>query len=433
MSVPPLMRRTSRTARLAPFVATTALGSTAYIASFTAASIAAREITGKAELSGLPSALGTIGTAAAVGLLSAVMARRGRRAGLLGGFAVAVAGAVASVVAVVLAAFPLLLAGSVAVGFGNAAIQLSRYAAADRFPPERRAAAVGTVVWGSTAGAVLGPNLVAPAGAIAAAVGRPALEGGLTITALGFALAMLVVLGLVPRSEDPAHPVEPGRTQGDPAVDGGAGPSPVAPGLAGRIGGLLEGLAPLRVRVALVAMVTAQVVMVLIMTMTPVHIHDMGESLTTVGFVISAHTLGMFALSPITGRLVVRFGAFTVLYGGFATLLVAAALAAAARDPSIPVLTLALFLLGYGWNLAFVAGSSLLTSGASLRERIRLQGATDMLVFSAGAAASVSSGLLLDWAGYQTLAIVGGGFLALPAAVIFLAGRRIVEPARAGT
>jgi MFS family permease len=177
-------------------------------------------------------------------------------------------------------------------------------------------------------------------------------------------------------------------------------------------------------------MVTGQVVMVLIMTMTPVHVHDMGESLTTVGFVISAHTLGMFALSPVSGRLVVRFGAFAVLYAGFATLLVAAILAAVARDTDIPVLTLGLFLLGYGWNLAFVAGSSLLTGGASVQERIRLQGVTDVLVWSASAAASVSSGLLLDWAGYQTLAIVGGALLLLPAAAIFLARRRLPMPAR---
>ncbi len=422
------MRHASRTASLAPFVATTALGSTAYIAAFTAASIAAREITGKAELSGLPSALGTIGTAGAIGLLAAIMSRRGRRTGLIGGFAVAVVGAIASVAAVVLAAFPLLLAGSILAGFGNAAIQLSRYAAADRVAPEQRAAAVGVVVWGSTAGAVLGPNLVAPAGAVASAVGRSALEGGLTVTVLGFALALLVVLVRVPR---PDGTVDPARPPGD-AAEANPEPAAVAPELVTRTEGLLAALAPIRVRVALVAMVTAQVVMVLIMTMTPVHIHDMGESLTTVGFVISAHTLGMFALSPITGRLVVRIGAFTVLYAGFAMLLVAAVLAAVARDPNIPVLVLALFLLGYGWNLAFVAGSSLLTSGASLRERIRLQGATDMLVFSAGAAASVSSGLLLDWAGYQTLAIVGGGFLALPAVVIFLAGRRIAAPARAG-
>ncbi len=426
MSATPTAERQPGTVRLAPFVAATALGSIAYIAAFTSAALAAREITGKAELSGLPSAIGTIGTAGAIALLSATMARRGRRPGLLVGFAIAVAGGAASVAAIALSSFALLLAGSLALGFGNAGIQLSRYAATDLLAPERRASAVGTVVWGSTAGAVLGPNLVAPAGWVAEALGRPALEGGMAVTTLGFALALLVTLAWIrgsrpaidPAGDDPAASL-------DTMVPVDVEAAPVVADRPGFLGGRLSIIAPLRVRVALVALVTGQTVMVLIMTMTPVHVQDMGETLSTVGLVISAHTLGMFALSPLSGRLVQRFGAFAVLYGGFATLLVSAILAAVARDTEIPVLTLGLFLLGYGWNLGFVAGSSLLTSGASLEERIRLQGVTDVLVWTAGAAASVSSGLILDWLGYQTLAVLGGAFLAIPALTIFVARRRL--------
>jgi MFS family permease len=438
MSAASAAGRQSGPARLAPFVAATALGSIAYIAAFTSAALAAREITGKAELSGLPSALGTIGTAGAIALLSAAMARRGRRPGLLVGFAIAVAGGAASVAAIALASFPLLLAGSLALGFGNAAIQLSRYAATDLLAPERRASAVGTVVWGSTAGAVLGPNLVAPAGWVAQALGRPALEGGMTVTMLGFALALLVTLVWIrgsrpandPVSDDPAASPDAAVPGTEVPVDVEA--APVVADRPGFLGGRLSVVTPLRVRVALVALVAGQVVMVLIMTMTPVHIRDMGETLSTVGLVISAHTLGMFALSPLSGRLVQRFGAFAVLYGGFATLLLASILAAVARNAEIPVLTLGLFLLGYGWNLGFVAGSSLLTSGASLEERIRLQGVTDVLVWTAGAAASVSSGLILDWLGYQTLAVLGGAFLAIPALTIFLARRRVSVAVTAG-
>ncbi len=433
MSAASAAGRQSGPARLAPFVAATALGSIAYIAAFTSASLAAREITGKAELSGLPSALGTFGTAGAIALLSAAMARRGRRPGLLVGFAIAVAGGAASVAAIALASFPLLLAGSLALGFGNAAIQLSRYAATDLLAPERRASAVGTVVWGSTAGAVLGPNLVAPAGWVAQALGRPALEGGMTVTMLGFALALLVTLVWIRGSRPANEPAsdDPAASQ-DPTVPVDVEAAPVVADRPGFLGGRLSVVAPLRVRVALVALVAGQVVMVLIMTMTPVHIRDMGETLSTVGLVISAHTLGMFALSPLSGRLVQRFGAFAVLYGGFATLLLAAILAAVARNAEIPVLTLGLFLLGYGWNLGFVAGSSLLTSGASLEERIRLQGVTDVLVWTAGAAASVSSGLILEWLGYQTLAVLGGAFLAIPALTIFLARRRVSVAVTAG-
>jgi MFS family permease len=394
-------------APLAPYVAVTALGSIAYIASFTAASLAAREMTGRPELSGLPSSLGTVGTAVAVALLSAVMARRGRRAGLLAGWTIAVAGASTSVVAVAVASFPLLLVGAIAVGFGNASIQLSRYAAGDELPADRRASALGLVVWGSTAGAVLGPNLVAPAGSLASSIGRAPLDGAMAAVAVGFLLA-LAATGVFIRG---------GRAAG------AAAPRAVSPGTAA--GGRLALLAPAHVRIALVGLVTAQVVMVLIMTMTPVHIHDMGESLSTVGFVISAHTLGMFALSPLSGRLVARAGPLPVMLAGFATLLASAVLAALARDADIPVLTAGLFLLGYGWNLAFVAGSSLLASGAELADRIPLQGLTDSLVWSAGAAASASSGVLLGVAGYQTLAVVGGLLLVVPAAVVVAARDRV--------
>jgi MFS family permease len=243
MSAPATMSHASRPSGIAPFVASTALGSTAYIAAFTAAALAAREITGRAELSGLPSALGTIGTAAAIGLLSAIMAGRGRRPGLLLGYAIAVGGAAGSVAAIALTSFPLLLLGSVAVGFGNAAVQLSRYAAADLLSPARRAAAVGTVVWGSTAGAVLGPNLVGPAGSVADTLGRPALEGGMTVTALGFMLALLVTFRWIRRS----GPVDGQAVEGDESA-GAQGPVNVraAPVVAGppRPGG--AGSVPLR-------------------------------------------------------------------------------------------------------------------------------------------------------------------------------------------
>ncbi len=169
-------------------------------------------------------------------------------------------------------------------------------------------------------------------------------------------------------------------------------------------------------------MTSGQIVMVLIMTMTPVHVHDTGHSLATVGFVISAHTLGMYALSPLSARLVDRLGAIPVMLGGFGLLLIAAVLAAIARDTEIPVLTLGLFLLGYGWNLGLVAGSSLLAVGADLAQRIRLQGLTDVVVWTASAVAGVSSGLLLDIAGYAALSLVAGALLAIPALAI-AAGR----------
>jgi MFS family permease len=396
--------------RLAPFVIAVALGSTAYISAFTTAAVAAREITGSAQLSGIPSAFGTLGTAVGIGVLSALMARRGRRPGLLLGYALAIAGGAVSVAAIIASSFPLLVVGSVAIGLGNAALQLARYAASDLVPEGARASAVGLVVWGSTVGAVLGPNLLQPAGSLAQSFGRTVLEGGLIVTVMGFALTFLVT-ALFVRATPPA------------ATD-------VAGGVAAPQVSRRELVSSARVRIAIVAMVAGQIVMVLVMTMAPVHVHDMGHDLATVGFVISAHALGMFALSPITGRLVSRFGTIPIIYVGFAVLVLSAILAAVAREADIPVLALGLFLLGYGWNLAFVAGSSLLTSGADLGERIRLQGLVDTGVWVSSGVASISSGFLLSQFGYGVLSLTAGALLIVPAIAI-AAQRGRMEPATA--
>ncbi len=189
-------------------------------------------------------------------------------------------------------------------------------------------------------------------------------------------------------------------------------------------------LGQVRVRIALLGLVAGQIVMVLIMIMTPVHVRDTGHDIGTVGIVISAHTLGMFALSPISGRLASRFGEIPVLYAGFATLLLAAVVAAAAPPDAVPMLTVGLFLLGFGWNLGFVSGSSLLSRGADLAERIRLQGMTDTLIWTGAAVASAVSGLLLQLSGYASLALVGGVLLLIPAVGIgMLHGRFAAEPA----
>jgi MFS family permease len=399
---------------LLPFVVAVALGSTAYIAGFTSASVAAREITGSAQLSGLPSAFGTLGTAVGIGFLSALMGRRGRRPGLLLGYALAVGGAAISVVAIAAASFPFLVAGSVAIGFGNAALQLSRYAASDLVPEARRAAAVGMVVWGSTVGAVLGPNLVQPAGTVAEAFGRTALEGGLAVTLIGFALTLVVTVLFVR-----ATPPGSGEGTGPGIAADALLPDPPEPVSRRALG------SSARVRIAIIAMVSGQIVMVLVMTMAPVHVHEMGHDLATVGFVISAHTLGMFALSPVSGRLVTRFGTIPVIYAGFAVLLSAAVLASVARETDIPVLAAGLFLLGYGWNLAYVAGSSLLTAGASLAERIRLQGTVDVGVWVSSGLASISSGFLLSQFGYGVLSMTAGALLLVPAIAIAAQRRRL--------
>jgi MFS family permease len=395
-----------RSRALGTYFTAAALTSIAYIATFTVASIAAPEMTGSAGSSGWPSAIAVAGTALAASLLSGVMARRGRRAGIVLGLSVAVVGGALAVVAVTAASLALLLIASALVGFGNAAMNLSRYAAADLFPVDRRAGALGFVVWGSTIGAVLGPNLVAPAGAIAPDLGLLPLAGGFAL-AFAFLLAALGVATLGPRAPIQPHLDEPTRALGQRS-----------PSQRSLLGELLRG--PVG-RTALLALVTSQLVMTLIMTMTPYHLHAGGHGLETVGLVISAHAFGMFAFSPLSGRLTDRFGANSMVLAGFAVLAVSGVTAALPIGGAI--LAIPLFLLGVGWNLGFVAGSSLLASEAPLGDRARLQGASDALVWSTAAAASFVSGYVVLTASYAVLAAAGAALAVLLAVTVAVDNR----------
>jgi MFS family permease len=403
-----------RSRALATYFTAAALTSIAYIATFTLASLAAPEMTGSASSSGWPSAIAVAGTALAASLLSSVMARRGRRAGIVLGISVAVAGGGLAVVAVMAASIVLLLVASALVGFGNAALNLSRYAAADLFPVDRRAGALGFVVWGSTIGAVVGPNLVAPAGAIATTFDLLPLAGGFGM-AFVFLLAALGVASLGPRAPIQPHLDEPTRAIGQRQTSQRR-----------LLGELVR--SP-RGRVALIALVTSQLVMTLIMTMTPYHLHAQGHGLETVGLVISAHTFGMFAFSPLSGRLTDRFGANAMVLAGFSVLAAAGIIAAVNPDGGAG-LALPLFLLGVGWNLGFVAGSSLLASEAPLGDRARLQGATDALVWATAAAASFVSGYVVFTTSYAFLAVFGAG-AAVVLSLVVVRDMRVVAAAKA--
>lgn len=385
---------------LATYFTTVALTSTGYIATFTVAALAAPQLTGSRASSGLPSAVAVAGTAVAAGLLSTLMARRGRRAGIVAGLAIGSLGAAAGLLAMLVGSFPLLIAGSLAIGFANSASQLTRYAAAD-LSPDARASALGLVVWGSTVGAVVGPNLVAPAGALAPSLGWDPLAGGLG-AALVFVLAAWAVASLGPRAPEPAE----APAKGEAAPDARA------------IALLRAMLATVSGRTAVLALGSGQLVMVLIMTMTPLHLHETGHGLEVVGLVIGAHTLGMFGIAPISGRLTDRLGAPTVVAAGFIILALAGLLAALTPAAGGALLSFPLFLLGAGWSFTFVAGSSLLTSSGPLSERARLQGATDALVWTVAALSSLASGVVLDLVGYELMAVAGAAIAVLLGIVI---------------
>jgi MFS family permease len=163
--------------------------------------------------------------------------------------------------------------------------------------------------------------------------------------------------------------------------------------------------------------------------MTPVHMTAHGHHVESVGLVISGHTFGMFALAPLSGRLTDRFGSGPVIAAGLTVLAGASVLAAIAPPDGGVVLFLALFLLGYGWNLGFVAGSTMLTRGVDVADRTRLQGVVDSLIWSSAAAASLGSGVVLAAASYTALALLGVALTVVPLWLFITRGRGLAPAA----
>jgi MFS family permease len=391
---------------------TVALGSTGHLAAVTVAALAGKELLGSAALAGAPSAAVVFGAAVGAVALSWLMSRRGRRLGLTSGYITSILGAAIGAAGIVIRSFPLLIVGTFLIGFGNSSNNLSRYAAADMAEPARRPVAIGLVVWGSTVGGIVGPLLVPFASDLATRFGLPALAGPylVPIVMVG-AAAVLSYLLLRPDpyalATDAGHPVDVDRD--------------VRP--------VREILLRPAVLAAVAALACAQATMVLIMTITPIHLDDHGHSLGTVGFVISGHVVGMFALAPLSGWITQRFGSLPTIFLGTGVLVAAAILAAVAPPSRSDVLAVALFLLGYGWNLGFVAGSSLLSSSVDVADRTRVQGAADAVIWTTSAMASLGSGAVVAAAGFSTLGILGAAIVLAPVWMLLSRRRAITAGA----
>ncbi len=387
---------------------------------------------------GVPNTAGIVGTGVGALALTRLMDRRGRRAGLAFGYAASALGAAIAAGAVAAGDVLLLIGGMLLLGVGNAGAQLSRYAAAELYPPRRRGFAIGTVIWAGTVGAVGGPLLIQAARDTAADLTWPPLTGPFAVAALAAAAAAVAATA--------AHGMRSGAVRPDGAGSGAVRPdaaraggartgsprtgSPragAAPADAARAGAAraVPSRLPLRAlaatsaaRSALTVMVTAQVVMVAVMTAAPLDMHMHGEGLGAVGMVLSMHTLGMFALSPLTGRLVDRLGARPVMLGGILVLALATCLAALTSGGHPVAWTGALFLLGYGWNLCFVGGSGRLARDLPEADRTRVEGTVDAAVWGVSASASLASTALLSADGYAALAGTAGALLVIPAALL---------------
>lgn len=404
-----------RTRRL--LVATQVLGGLGVGAGVTVTTLLAFELSGSAALAGLAASASAFGAGAASAAIGAA-SRFGRRPGLVTGYLVGLTGAGLAVLAAVLASFPLMVGATFLFGSSNASNLQSRYAATDLADPARRGSDLSVVVWATTVGAVLGPNLTGPGVAAATLLGVPDLAGPYLLSAGAFgAAALLLLLRLRP---DPLLLAR--ELAGDgPTAGGGSQPTR---GL-GRA--LRTVAAHPAARAAVATIASAHAVMVGVMVMTPVHMGHHGADVRIIGITISLHIFGMYALSPVFGRLTDRFGTTRVLGLGMAQLVVAVVLAAASTPQGGAGFLAGLLLLGTGWSASLIASSALLTESLPIDDRAPAQGLSDLAMNVAGGSAGALSGLVMTLLGFPLMAATTVLLLLAPALLVLRANRGGVD------
>lgn len=386
----------------------------AQVAYFTLMPIVAADLSGSESAAGIPSTAGLLFRAIAAYPLGWLMGRAGRRWGLTVGLVIGLVGMIMSAWAVGVGNFWLFALGAGLAGVARGATDLSRYAAAEVSPIARRAKVIGWIVFAGTIGAIMGPLLVAPAVNFAGNLGFVPESGPFWAASIIVGLAAVFTFAFL--RPDPLK-ISRQMDDHDRLTTGHQADGPSRP--------LSQLLQSWHVRLGIGAMTIGQLVMVMIMVITPLHMDHGGHGTGEISLVIMAHQLGMFGLSWATGWLIDRFGATTLIISGAALLVIASLLTPVVA--SVIGLSVALFLLGLGWNLCFVAGSSLLAVGLAPAESARVQGFSDTWASAASAAGSLSTGLLFAAGDMLLVGAVGLGFsLGLIAAWLHWRDRAIV-------
>ncbi|MBP0725497.1 MFS transporter [Bacillus sp. RG28] len=368
-------------------------GGAGLAAGVTVGALLAQQMLGTEAFSGLPAALLTLGSAGAAFIVGRLSQRFGRRLGLTAGFMTGGIGAIGVMIAAATNSVILLFASLLIYGAGTATNLQVRYAGTDLANESQRATAISIAMVSTTFGAVAGPNLVGVMGSFALSIGVPALAGPFILSAAAFILAGLVLFIML---------------RPDPLI--------IAKMIEANKQGLdhKENLTTIDrinnkrgIVVGATVMVLTQIVMVAIMTMTPVHMKHHGHSLGEVGLVIGFHIGSMYLPSLITGILVDKIGRTAMSIASGATLLLAGILAAVAPSDSMTFLVIALSLLGLGWNFGLISGTAQIVDSTDPSTRAKTQGTVDVFVALAGASGGALSGMVVANSSYATLGFSG--------------------------
>ena len=373
--------------------------------------ILASRLSGSEAWSGMAATMSTLGAALAAVPLARLAGRSGRRISLFTGALLAASGAIVTIVSTMVAFFPLLLVGLALIGVGTAVNLQSRFAATDIANDKTRSRDLSLVVWATTVGAVSGPNLITPGEAVGSFLSLPELAGPFVFTLAAQTLAAVVYfVGLRP---------DPLLLARDLARDpNGAGAKSLGPSVDNVV----------VARTAIISIALSHATMVAVMAMTPVHLVHHGASLAIVGFTISLHIAGMYALAPVFGILSDRIGRIPTILVGQVILLASLLFTGFGSENELAVV-IGLVLLGLGWSAATVAGSTLLSESTIIEKRAARQGVSDLVMSGAGAAGGALAGVVLAFLGYSGLSFVALALVASVVARITLTRAKASAPA----
>ena len=370
-------------------------GGAGLAAGVTVGALLAQQMLGSESVTGLPAALFTLGSAIAALLVGRLSQRFGRRIGLTAGFITGGVGAIGVVIAAITNNIFILLPSLLVYGAGTATNLQARYAGTDLANKNQRATAISIAMVSTTFGAVAGPSLVGVMGNFANSIGVPALAGPFILSSIAFILAGLVVYILL--RPDPlifARFIESNKRENEVIEDNKSHTIQ-----SNKKRGIVVGAS---------IMVLTQIVMVAIMTMTPVHMKHHGHNLSDVGVVIGFHIGSMYLPSLVTGILVDKIGRIAMSIAAGITLLFAGLFAAMAPSDSMVFLIIALSLLGLGWNFGLISGTAQIIDSTNSSTRAKTQGLIDVFIALAGASGGAMSGMVVANSSYATLALTGG-------------------------
>lgn len=400
-----IQRRTIKVLALGQVLGGFGLGSVLSIGS-----LLAKDLSGSEAWAGSAATFSTLGSAIWAIPLARLAYTRGRRVSLAMGAGFAITGAIAVINAAGLRSFPLLLLGIFLLGAGSATSLQARFAATDIPSAGKTGRSIGLVVWATTVGAVTGPNLFGPGEELGRALGLAPLAGPFLFTVAAQTCSTLVFwFGLRP---DPLKYAQELRKDAvkvkhkisfKSAIDT-LKQYPVA-------------------RFAVISIALSHMVMVSVMAMTPVHLQHMGYDIVVVGFTISLHIAGMYALSPVMGFLADKVGKIQTIFIGQALFVMALLLAGLGHADRLMV-TIGLTLLGLGWSAATVAGSALLSATLPMEEQTNVQGLSDSIMNLSGAFGGAVAGLLLASFHFEGLNAIALVPVAVVTVLIFAISRK---------